>query len=87
MEKPPLWQTTILVKESKRQYLQLMEEMCERRARQLEGRERDIWIKEMHAHMRGIELEQEEKELQEREEALKKREEEVLHLSESWRNE
>jgi hypothetical protein len=40
-----------------------MEEMCERRARQLEGRELDIRIKEMHAHMRGIELEQKEEEL------------------------
>jgi hypothetical protein len=35
-----------------------MEEMCERRGRQLEGRERDIQIKEMHANMRGTELEQ-----------------------------
>jgi hypothetical protein len=42
--------------------------------RQLEARELDIQIKEMHTHMRGTELEQEE-ELREREEALKKREE------------
>jgi hypothetical protein len=79
MEKPPLWQTAIPAKESKRQCLQLMEEMRERWARQLEGRERGIRIKEMHAHMRGTELEQEEEEeLREREEALKKREEEVV---------
>jgi hypothetical protein len=60
MEKPPQWQTKIPATESKRQYLQLMEEMCERRARQVEARELDIQIKEMHAHMRGTELEQEE---------------------------
>jgi hypothetical protein len=55
-----------------------MEEMRERWARQLEGRELDIRIKEMHAHMRGTKLEQEEEELQECEEALKKREEKLL---------
>jgi hypothetical protein len=54
-----------------------MEEMCERRARQLEGRELDICIKGMHAHMRGTELKEEEEELQKREEALKKKEEEL----------
>jgi hypothetical protein len=48
--------------ESKRLYLELMEEMCERCA----------------GHMRGTELEQEEEELRGREEALKKREEELL---------
>jgi hypothetical protein len=36
--------------------------MRERWTRLLEGRERDIRIKEMHAHMRGTELEQEEEE-------------------------
>jgi hypothetical protein len=72
MEKSPLWQTTIPAKESKKQYMQLMEEMREKRTRQLEGRERDIWIKEMHAHMRGTELEQEE-ELREHKEDLKKK--------------
>jgi hypothetical protein len=60
MEKPPQWQIKIPATESKRQYLQLMEEMRERRARQVEARELDIRIKEMHAHMRGTELEQEE---------------------------
>jgi hypothetical protein len=40
-----------------------MKEMHERRARQLEWRELDIQIKEMHAHMRHTELEQEEEEL------------------------
>jgi hypothetical protein len=60
MEKPPQWQTKIPATESKRQYLQLMKEMCERRARHVEARELDIQIKEMHAHMRGTELEQEE---------------------------
>jgi DNA repair exonuclease SbcCD ATPase subunit len=35
-------------------------------------------MKEMHAHMRGTELQQKEEELREREEALKKREEELL---------
>jgi hypothetical protein len=45
---------------------------------QLEGRELDIQIKEMHAHMRGTELkEEEEEELREREEALKKWKEEL----------
>jgi hypothetical protein len=76
MEKPPLWQTQIPARESKRQYLDLMEEMCRRRARQLEAREFDIRIKEMHAHMRCTELKEEEEELRECEEALKKREEE-----------
>jgi hypothetical protein len=74
---PPLWQLQIPATESKRQYLNLMEEMHERRARQLKAREFDIRIKEMHAHMRGTELKEEE-ELREREEALKKREELVI---------
>jgi hypothetical protein len=78
MEKPLLWQTKILTTENKREYLELMEEMHERRARQLEAREVYIRIKEMHAHMGGTELEQEEEELQEHEEGLKKREEELL---------
>jgi hypothetical protein len=60
--------------ESKREYLQQMEEMRERRARQLEGREFDIRIKEIHAHMRGTKLKEEEEEFRECEEALKKRE-------------
>jgi hypothetical protein len=63
MEKPPQWQMKIPVTESKREYLKLMKEMRERRARQLEWRELDIRIKEMHAHMRHTELEQEEEEL------------------------
>jgi hypothetical protein len=42
-----------------------MEKMCERRARQLEENKLDIHIKEMHAHMRGTELEQKEEELRE----------------------
>jgi hypothetical protein len=33
MEKPPLWQTNILTTESKREYLELMKEMHERRTR------------------------------------------------------
>jgi hypothetical protein len=49
--------------ESKMLYLEQMEEMCERRTRQLEGKELDIRIKDMHAHMRGTELEQQEEEL------------------------
>jgi hypothetical protein len=36
---------------SKRLYLEQMEDMCERRARQLQGKELDIHIKEMHAHV------------------------------------
>jgi hypothetical protein len=40
-----------------------MEEMRERWARQLEGGELDIHIKEMHAHMRGTKLKEEEEEL------------------------
>jgi hypothetical protein len=65
--------------ESKREYLQQREEMRKRRARQLEGRELDIHIMEMHAHMRGTELkeEEEEEELQKYKEALKNREEEL----------
>jgi hypothetical protein len=64
--------------ESKSEYLELMEEMHERRARQLEGIELDIRIKKMYAHMRGTQLkEEEEEEFREREEALKKREEEL----------
>jgi hypothetical protein len=67
MERPPLWQTKIPAIENKWQYLQLMEEMSERWARQLEGRKLDIHINEMHAHMRGTELKEEEEELHERE--------------------
>jgi hypothetical protein len=66
MKKPPLWQTTIPATESKREYLELMEEMRGRWTRQLEVRELDIQIKEMHAHMRGTELKEEEEELRER---------------------
>jgi hypothetical protein len=66
MKKPPLWQTTIPTTESKREYLELMEEMRGRWTRQLEVRELDIQIKEMHAHMRGTELKEEEEELHER---------------------
>jgi hypothetical protein len=69
-----LWQTKIPATESKRDYLELMEKMRERQTMQLDGRELDIWIKEMHAHMRGIERKEE---LREHEEALKKREEEL----------
>jgi hypothetical protein len=64
--------------ESKKKYLELMEEMHDRRARQLEERELDIRIKEMHAHMRVTKLIEEEEEIQEHEEALKKREEELV---------
>jgi hypothetical protein len=49
-------------------YLEQMENMRERQARQLQGKELDIHIKEMHAHMRCTELEQQEEELREREE-------------------
>jgi hypothetical protein len=55
-----------------------MEETRQRWARQLEGRELDIRIKKMHAHMRDTELKEEEEELWERKEALKKREEELV---------
>jgi hypothetical protein len=58
--------------ESKMLYLEQMENMRERQARQLQGKELDIHIKEMHAHMRCTELEQQEEELREREETLKK---------------
>jgi hypothetical protein len=54
-----------------------MKEMRERWARQIERRELDIRIKEMHAHMRGTELKEEEEELQKYKEALKNREEEL----------
>jgi myo-inositol-1-phosphate synthase len=63
--------------------------MCERRARQLEGRELDICIKGMHAHMRGTKLkeeEEEEEELQKREEALKKKKN-LRYVNESSRKE
>jgi hypothetical protein len=63
--------------ESKMLYFEQMEEIHERRARQVEGKELDISIKEMHAHMRRTELEQEEEELRERKKALKKREQEL----------
>jgi hypothetical protein len=63
MEEPPLWQTKIPATESKWEYPKLMKEMRERRARQLEGREIDIRIKEMHTHLRGTELKEEEEEL------------------------
>jgi hypothetical protein len=53
--------------ESKREYLQQMKEMCDRPTRQLEGRELDIRMKEMHAQMRGIELKEEEEEEEEEE--------------------
>jgi hypothetical protein len=49
----------ILAIKIKSLYLQQMEEMHERRARQLEGREINIRIKEMDAHMRGTELKEE----------------------------
>jgi hypothetical protein len=61
------------------EYLQKMEEMRERRARQLQVRELDIRIKEMYAHMRGTELKEEE-ELRECEETLKKREDKLVIL-------
>jgi hypothetical protein len=77
MEEPPLWQLEIPVTESKRQYLNLMEEMCGSRARQLEAGEFDIRIKEMHAQMRGTKLKEEEEELRECAETLKKRGEEL----------
>jgi hypothetical protein len=54
-----------------------MKEMRERWARKIERRELDIRIKEMHAHMRGTELKEEEEELQKYKEALKNREEEL----------
>jgi hypothetical protein len=54
-----------------------MEEIHERRDRQIEGKELDISIKGMHAHMRHIELEQEEEEFRERKKAFKKREQEL----------
>jgi hypothetical protein len=75
MNKPSVSQMRINGTKCKRLHLELMEEMCERWARQLQGKELDIHIKEMHAHMRGTKLEQEEEELHECEEALKKREE------------
>jgi hypothetical protein len=59
MEKPPLWQMKIPSTESKREYLQLMKEMREGRARKLEGRELDIQIKHVHGHMRGTKLKEE----------------------------
>jgi hypothetical protein len=72
MEQPSVAHMKIPTTESKREYLQQMKEMCERQTRQLEGRELNIHIKEIHAHMRGNELKEGE-ELREHEEALKKR--------------
>jgi hypothetical protein len=74
MEQPSVAQIKIHATESKREYLQKMEEMRERWARKQQVRELDIHIKEMHAHMRGTKLKEEE-ELRECKEALKKREE------------
>jgi hypothetical protein len=85
MEKSPQWQTRIPASESKSQYLELMEEMRGRQARQLEARELDIWIKEMHAHIRGIELEQEEEELREHKRISRRGKKNYLHVSESWK--
>jgi hypothetical protein len=59
MEQPSVAQMKIPVTESKREYMQKMEQMQETRARQLQARELDIHIKEMHAHMRGTELKEE----------------------------
>jgi uncharacterized protein (DUF3084 family) len=87
MSKPSVSRMRINGTESKRLYFEHIEEMRERRIRQLQGKELDIHIKEMHAHMRGTELEQEEEELREREEALKNREKCFWSVSESWRNE
>jgi hypothetical protein len=55
MSKSSVSQMRINGIESKMLYLEQMEEMWKRRTRQLEGK--DIHIKEMHAHMRGTELE------------------------------
>jgi hypothetical protein len=60
MKKPLLSQMKIPATESKRVYFKQMEEMRKRRARQLEGRELDICIKEIYGHMTGIELKEEE---------------------------
>jgi hypothetical protein len=78
MEQPSVAQMKILAIESKREYLQKMEEMRERRAWQLQARELDIHIKEIHAHMRDTKLKKEE--LRESEEALKMREDELAIL-------
>jgi hypothetical protein len=78
MSKPSMSQMRINGIESKRLHLEQMEEMRERWASQLKAKELDIYIKEMHAHMRYTELEQEEEELREREEGQKKREEELM---------
>jgi hypothetical protein len=59
MRKSLVSQMKIPVIESKMLYLEQIEEMRERRARQLEEKELDIHIKEMNSHMRGTELEQE----------------------------
>jgi hypothetical protein len=59
MEQPSVAHMKIHATESKRLHLQQIEEMRERRARQLEARELDIHMKEMHAHMRGTELKEE----------------------------
>jgi hypothetical protein len=60
MKKPSLSHMKIPITENKSKYLQQMEEMRERQTRQLEGREIDIRIKKMHAHMRDTELNEEE---------------------------
>jgi hypothetical protein len=51
MSKPSVSQIRINGTRSKRLYLEQMEEMHERRTRQLQGKELDIRIKEMHAHV------------------------------------
>jgi hypothetical protein len=64
-----------------------MEEMRERQFRQLEARELDIWIKEMHAHMSDTELEQKKKIFENVKKLSRRWKKNYWHLSESWRNE
>jgi hypothetical protein len=52
MRKPPVSQMKIWATESKSVYLEQMEEMRERRARQVEGCELDIRIKDSCPHLR-----------------------------------
>jgi hypothetical protein len=86
MEQPSVVQMKIPATESKREYLQQMKEMRERWGRQLEERELNICIKEMHTHMRSTKLKEEE-ELQEREEALRRGKKNLRYVNGSSRNE
>jgi hypothetical protein len=72
--------------ESKREYLELMEEMHERQARQLEARELDIRIKEMHTHMRVSNSKKKKKIFMNVKKLLRRGKKNLRYVNESFRN-